>query len=89
MTPVTITGRITDATLVSASYRVVDEYRRIQPSGPITWAPDGSYSFVVSLEAYRNGNDYNGRTYTVIVSATDAAGRTGTAQVVITVPHSQ
>ena len=89
MTPVTITGRITDATLVSATYRVVDEYRRVQPSGTITVQPDGSYAFVVSLEAYRNGNDYNGRIYTVIVTATDAAGRVGTAQVVITVPHSQ
>ena len=89
MTPVTITGRITDATLVSASYRVVDEYRRMQPRGSITIAPDGTYSFVVSLEAYRNGNDYNGRTYTVIVTARDAANRTGTAQVVIMVPHSQ
>jgi hypothetical protein len=89
MTPVTISGRITDATLASASYRVVDEYRRIQPRGTITVAPDGSYSFVVSLEAYRNGNDYDGRTYTVIVTATDAAGRTGTAQVIIRVPHSQ
>jgi hypothetical protein len=89
MTPVTISGQITDPSLKAASFKVVDEYGKVQPSGTIAVAADGSYAFVVRLEAYRNGNDANGRLYTIVVTAVDAFGRMSSAQAVVTVPHNQ
>ncbi len=89
MTPVTVSGKITEPNLKSASYKVVDEYGRIQPAGVITVGAGGNYSFTVSLEAYRNGNDSNGRLYTITVTATDMGNRSTSAQAVVTVPHNQ
>jgi hypothetical protein len=93
MVPVTISGTITDAeTGVNAStaaYAVTDEYGKIQPRGGITLGSNGSYSFTVSLEASRNGNDQDGRHYTITVSATDNAGNPDVASTVVTVPHDQ
>jgi len=89
MTPVTISGTVTDATLVKTTYAVVDEYGKVQPTGNVTVAANGSFSFVVSLEAYRNGNDADGRVYTVKITATDAGNRSTTATTVVTVPHNQ
>ena len=89
MTPVTVTGKITANSLKSATYRVVDEYGKVQPSGSITVAANGDYSFVVRLEAYRNGNDSNGRVYTITVTATDTSNRTASAQAIVLVPHNQ
>ena len=89
LTPVTISGKITDVTRTSASYKVLDEYGKIQPSGTVTVAADGSYSFVVKLEAYRNGTDSNGRLYTITVTALDSFGNSGSIQTFVTVPHSQ
>ena len=89
MTPVTISGRITDANLKSASYQVVDEYGTIKPTGAITVAANGSYSFVVMLEAWRQGADSNGRLYTITVTAVDINNRSASAQAVVTVPHNQ
>ena len=89
MTPVTVSGVITTSILQSASYRVVDEYGKVQPAGTITVGTGGSYSFVVRLEAFRNGTDTNGRVYTITVTATDTINRTATAQAIVLVPHSQ
>ena len=89
MTPVTISGRITDANLKSASYQVVDEYGTIKPTGAITVAANGSYSFVVMLEAWRQGADSNGRLYTITVTAVDINNRSASAQAIVTVPHNQ
>ena len=50
---------------------------------------NGTYAFVVKLEAYRNGNDSNGRVYTITVTATDASGRTTATSTVVLVPHNQ
>jgi hypothetical protein len=49
----------------------------------------GNFQFTVTLQAERSGNDFDGRQYTILVSATDAAGNTGTASAVVTVPHDQ
>jgi len=89
MTPVTVSGTISDATFKNASFKVVDEYKKVQPSGAITVAANGSYSFVVSLEAYRDGNDANGRIYTITVTAVDQGNRSASAQAIVTVPHNQ
>ncbi|MGH9411797.1 MAG: OmpL47-type beta-barrel domain-containing protein, partial [Vicinamibacterales bacterium] len=91
--PDVISGTLFDATSMidpaSVSFRVIDSEGTLQPSGAVTVNPDGSFSFVVSLEASRQGSDKSGRQYTLIVKASDLAGNTATAAVVVTVPHDQ
>ena len=89
LTPVTISGTVIEASLSSVTFKVVDEYQKIQPTGTVTVAANGTYSFVVRLEAYRNGNDTNGRVYTIIVTARDTSGRTSSSSTIVRVPHNQ
>ena len=93
MVPVTVSGTITDnlsgVDPSTAAFTVVDEYGQIQPSGPVSLGAGGSYSFTVSLQASRNGNDKDGRQYTITVSAEDFAGNLGSAATIVTVPHDQ
>jgi hypothetical protein len=88
MTPVTVRGTTTGAK-VTVSYVVADEYGKVQPSGTATVDAAGNYAFVVSLEAYRNGNDADGRLYTITVTAKDQFGRTVSATTTVRVPHDQ
>jgi glycosidase len=93
MVSVTISGAITDGLSgvdpSTAAFNVVDEYGQIQPSGPVSLGSGGSYSFTISLQASRNGNDKDGRHYTITVSAKDLAGNVGSAATIVTVPHDQ
>ncbi|HEY3885794.1 MAG TPA: hypothetical protein VGL62_11335, partial [Vicinamibacterales bacterium] len=88
-----ISGTALDATSMinpaAVSFRVIDSYGVVQPSGSVTVNANGSYSFVVSLEASRQGTDLGGRQYIIIVMASDLAGNTSTASVTVTVPHDQ
>lgn len=90
---VTVSGTATAGTqLILASgtkYAVTDSYGEDQPSGPFTLGTGGSYSFEVPLVASRNGNDQNGRTYTIMVTAADAIGNVGLCSAIVTVPHDQ
>jgi hypothetical protein len=92
LVPVTVTGHVSDPSggvpgLVH--YRVIDEYGTVQPSGTARVDARGNYSFVVDLEASRLGQDKDGRLYTIVVTATDQAGNTGSARTFVTVPHDQ
>jgi hypothetical protein len=49
----------------------------------------GTYSFAVSLQSLRNGNDKDGRQYTIAVQAEDNAGNVGSASTLVVVPHDQ
>jgi glycosidase len=93
MVPVTVSGAISDSLSGvdpgSVTFSVADEYGSVQPSGPVSLGPGGTYSFAVSLLASRNGSDHNGRLYTITVSAKDLAGNPGSASTVVTVPHDQ
>ena len=93
MVPVTVSGTIKDSLSgvnpSTATFAVVDEYGMVQPSGPVNLGHGGSYSFTVLLQASRNGNDKNGRQYTITVSARDLAGNLGSAAAIVTVPHDQ
>jgi len=93
MVPVTVSGTITDnlsgVNPSTAAFAVVDEYGSVHPSGIVTLGPGGSYSFTVSLQASRNGNDKDGRQYMISVSAKDFAGNRGSAATTVTVPHAQ
>jgi glycosidase len=93
MVPVIFSGIITDnlsgVDTSTAAFAVVDEYGNVNPNGPVTLGPGGNYSFTVSLQASRNGNDLDGRQYRITVSAKDLAGNLGSAATTITVPHDQ
>lgn len=93
MVPVTVSGNIADALSgvdpSKASFSVKDDYGQIQPSGSITVQSNGSYAFTVQLQALRNGNDKNGRHYTITVYAADKAGNTAAATTIVTVPHNK
>jgi len=90
---VAVSGAVTDATSgvdpTSAQFSVIDEYGQVQPSGAVTLTATGSYSVAVPLVASRNGNDKNGRSYTIQVRAMDMAGNLRSASVVVIVPQDQ
>jgi hypothetical protein len=88
MVPVTVTGSALGSG-VTIAYSVKDEYKRVQPSGTAVVDANGRYAFVVSLEAYRNGGDADGRLYTITVTATDVFGRAASTTTVVRVPHDQ
>jgi len=91
MVPVTVSGKITDnlsgVDPSTAAFAVVDEYGRVNPSGPVNVGPGGTYTFTVSLQASRNANDKDGRQYVITVRAKDLAGNPGSAATTVTVPH--
>ena len=91
LVPVTMSGTITDESGVQgSSYQVMDEYGQVQPKDTVTPdEADGSYAFTIKLQASRNGNDRDGRRYTIVVSVTDNAGNVGSASTSVTVPHDQ
>jgi hypothetical protein len=93
MVSVTISGAITDTLSgvnpSTATFAVLDEYGTVQPSGPVSVGQNGAYSFTISLQAMRNGQDLDGRLYTITVSAKDNAGNLGSASTAVVVPHDQ
>ena len=95
LAPVRVKGRIMDERGGSgikagtAAYAVTDEYGQVQPAGPIELQSDGSYAFVVLLQAARHGTDLDGREYIITVVAQDHAGNTGVATTSVTVPHDK
>src|SRR5262245_11814408 len=94
LVPVTVSGVIADddGFDIGATFRVRDEYRSVQPRGPVALFenPDGtfSYSFTVLLQASRRGQDRNGRQYQIVVTAFDDHS-SDRAATVVTVPHDQ
>jgi hypothetical protein len=96
---VTVSGTITDEDSavdeITATYEVTDEYDSIHLRGPVTVDEEDDeegkfvYTFTIRLQASRNGNDPDGRQYTVTVRAQDFAGNTGLATAYVTVPHDQ
>lgn len=91
--PVTVSGKIIPGTQAipsgGAVYAVADEYLQIQPSGGIVLGGGGDYSFNISLIASRNGDDQDGRTYTIVVGARDQTGNIGSCSAAVIVPHDQ
>ena len=85
-----ISGKITDSLsgvdASSAAYMVKDDDGVLQTGGPLTLAPDGTYSLVVSFKRTHNredeGRDEHERDrkkYKITVSAKDNAGNQGSA----------
>jgi hypothetical protein len=87
---VTVRGRVADPGGVSAArFEVNDEYGAVQPFGPISLGADGTYSVAIPLVSDRLDGDLDGRTYTIVIVATDSVGNEGTARVSVIVPHDQ
>lgn len=96
MVPVTVMGRVTDdepggtgINPSTAAYAVTDEYGELEPAGPIHLQPEGSYAFLIALQASRRGTDLDGRQYIITVTAQDRAGNTGSAATCVLVSHNQ
>lgn len=82
-------SKLTDVKLAVAApgataveIRVADEYGTFNQTVHGTEAK-------VKLEAWRNGADQDGRTYTITAVATNAAGQTRTTTTTVSVPHDQ
>jgi hypothetical protein len=81
---VTIGGFASDSLsgIDSISFKVIDEYGKIQPT-------ISNFGNVIQLEAWRNGDDLNGRLYTFSATATDKAGNQTTTSTTVICPHDQ
>lgn len=84
MVDVTVSGDASDniSDVAAVIFTVTDEYGRVQPTL-------GGFNASIPLEAWRDGTDKDGRSYTITAVATDAAGNKTTASTVILVPHDQ
>jgi len=93
MVSVIVAGIMTDnlsgISTNSADFVVTDSYGSVQPAGPVSISANGTYSFTVSLEARRDGQDKNGRVYTIKISVPDNAGNSATSTTTVLVPHDQ
>lgn len=92
MVPVTLTLNGADAVsgLALVSYTVTDEYGASLSIPPRTLTGNSaSWTETLLVEARRNGEDSDGRLYTVTATLTDAAGNISTASVNIVVAHDQ
>jgi len=78
--PVVVIGYDTTSGLANLSLRVVDEYRTVQPTVVVRGCV-----VAVPLVASCNAGDTNGRTYTLVLSATDRAGNAESVTSTVTV----
>ena len=105
--PVTVSGSATEFSIVGVAhpkqvigqlpggqkgqFQVVDEYRVIEPSGPMTLVNEANghfnYSFTIDLQASRNDKAIAGRRYYITVELHDSDGWFGQT-VAVQVPHS-
>lgn len=84
MVNVTVNGSASDqlSGIASISFKVTDEYGKVEPT-------ISKFGDVIQLEAWREGNDPDGRIYTISVTATDKAGNQATASTTVICPHDQ
>jgi len=73
----------------SGTFAVTDEYGQVEPQGTFSIQQDGRYSFVIWLEAWRRGDDRDGRRFLITVSAEDDDGHVGIASTTVTIRHDQ
>jgi hypothetical protein len=92
MTNITLSGSGADAVsgLSQVSYVVTDEYGTALSIGTRSLTGNSAnWTESIALEASRNGDDLDGRLYTIVATITDIAGRTSTATTSVTVLHDQ
>lgn len=89
---ITISGNIVlpaGCTLYSASYRLEDEYGQYTYDGELVANENGEFILSLPVEAWRNGNDKDGRAYSILLFAEDEAGIGTTNTIDVIVPHDQ
>ncbi|MBU4304475.1 MAG: DUF11 domain-containing protein [Candidatus Omnitrophica bacterium] len=81
---VTINGLADDGLsgIVSTTFKVEDEYHNVEPN-------ISDFGTTIRLEAWRRGDDLDGRNYIVSVTAKDKAGNESSAATVVICPHDQ
>ena len=84
MMPVTITGGVNanGSDIESVHISVSDEYGKCNYN-------DLTFGSTIMLEAWRNGNDKDGRTYTITVDVTNEGGLTASKTATVTVLHDK
>lgn len=84
MVKVNISGAASDqlSGVVTTSFKVTDEYGKVQPA-------ISNFGNIIQLEAWRNGDDLDGRLYTISVTAVDKAGNQANASTTVICPHNQ
>jgi alpha-tubulin suppressor-like RCC1 family protein/murein DD-endopeptidase MepM/ murein hydrolase activator NlpD len=82
LVPVVITGSMTDQNMFDKNIHLIDEYG-------LNNLDNLNYDQTILLPATRNGEDHDGRDYTVEATAQDLAGNKSVKQVHILVPHDQ
>ena len=87
---VTFSGIVSDheSEIASVSYKMLDEYGSVQPSG-VAAVTNGRFQITVYLEARHLGRDTDGRQYVMVATATDAAGNTAIATTDVVAPHDR
>jgi hypothetical protein len=90
LTPITVMGTVTPQANCSLPgsimYSIVDEYGELSTASPVPVALSGAnFSFQVSLEASRLGNDLDGRFYAIELDTIDG----GMFDIYVIVPHDQ
>ncbi len=91
MTPVSITAQVTDnCTAVTWSVTSIASNEPVNGTGDGDSAPDWTIAGAhgVSLRAERAGTG-SGRTYTITITAKDAAGNASTGTTTVAVPHNK
>lgn len=90
MTPVAITAKVTDnCTAVTWSVTSITSNEPVNGTGDGDTAPDWTIAgHSVSLRAERAGTG-SGRTYTITITAKDAAGNASTGTTTVAVPHNR
>jgi hypothetical protein len=92
LTQVTVTGTIASpdgCTLVNAGYSIEDEYGAFTGTGSVSVAAEREFQFIVPVEAWRDGQDKDGRVYRIRVFGEDEAGMGLSEIFTVLVPHDQ
>lgn len=82
MVDVRISGQSEDSNLKNVKIAVTDEYNKVEPV-------IAGFNQIIKLQAWRNGNDKDGRTYKIEAVAEDFAGNKAESEAAVLVPHDQ
>ena len=89
---VSVSGRVMleeGCTLLEIGYNIDDEYELYTAVGQLIVASDGSFTVYIPVEAWRDGDDMDGRHYTITLFAQDEAGIGTSPPLDVLVPHDQ